>query len=111
MVSRSGNSAELFRVCSDMWQAAVDAKDFHAAVAAGISAYVVLHANGEAQLAQGALNLIYVAIGQITFSDENSSDHACSFCGKSGPEVKLGAGSDAFICSECVALFHSTFNK
>jgi hypothetical protein len=30
---------------------------------------------------------------------------ACSFCGKSAPDVRLGAGPSAFICNECVATF------
>jgi len=29
----------------------------------------------------------------------------CSFCGKSPPEVRLGAGHSSFICHQCVALF------
>ena len=32
---------------------------------------------------------------------------ACSFCGKSAPEVRLGAGPSSFICNECVDIFHN----
>jgi ClpX C4-type zinc finger len=30
---------------------------------------------------------------------------ACSFCAKSPPDVRLGAGPSAFICNGCVASF------
>jgi hypothetical protein len=32
-------------------------------------------------------------------------DVACSFCGKTSPEVRLGAGPSVFICNECVGVF------
>jgi hypothetical protein len=34
---------------------------------------------------------------------------SCSFCGKSPPEVRLGASSSAYICNECVATFTEIF--
>ena len=33
----------------------------------------------------------------------------CSFCGRSPPEVQLGAGPAAFICNECVDTFAKIF--
>jgi hypothetical protein len=42
-------------------------------------------------------------------SDGGSTGHnvepSCSFCGKTPPSVRLGAGPSAFICNECVELF------
>jgi ATP-dependent Clp protease ATP-binding subunit ClpX len=36
----------------------------------------------------------------------------CSFCGKSQHEVaKLMAGGEAFICIECVDLFHDVLHE
>jgi RNA polymerase-binding transcription factor DksA len=35
----------------------------------------------------------------------NLAPHQCSFCSKSTPEVRLGAGPSAFICNECVKVF------
>jgi ClpX C4-type zinc finger len=32
---------------------------------------------------------------------------ACSFCARSAPEVRLGAGPSVFICNECVGIFHN----
>src|SRR5260370_22494315 len=40
-----------------------------------------------------------------TVSKASSQDCSCSFCGKSAPDVRLGAGHSAFICNECVDIF------
>lgn len=31
---------------------------------------------------------------------------ACSFCDRSAPEVRSGAGPSVFICHECIEIFH-----
>ena len=36
---------------------------------------------------------------------------SCSFCGRVEPEVRLGAGPNAFICDSCVETFHDIFFK
>jgi hypothetical protein len=41
-------------------------------------------------------------------ADRGDEDvHSCSFCGKRPPDVRLGAGMTAFICNECVEIFHN----
>jgi hypothetical protein len=64
----------------------------------------------------GALNKAAMAfIGQCASELEKANDGgdaakqnvACSFCGKSAPEVRLGAGPSVFICNECVEIFHN----
>jgi hypothetical protein len=40
-----------------------------------------------------------------------SSQQSCSFCGRSPPEVRLGAGPSAFICDGCVDLFARHFEE
>jgi len=40
-----------------------------------------------------------------------SSQQSCSFCGRSPPEVRLGAGPSAFICDGCVDLFADHFEE
>jgi ClpX C4-type zinc finger len=39
-------------------------------------------------------------------SDAAKPNIACSFCGRSAPDVRLGAGPSVFICNECVEIFH-----
>jgi hypothetical protein len=38
-----------------------------------------------------------------------SGQPSCPFCGRSPPEVRLGAGPSAFICDRCVDLFAHHF--
>ena len=39
------------------------------------------------------------------------SQRSCSFCGRSPPDVRLGAGPSAFICDGCVDLFAHHFEE
>ena len=41
--------------------------------------------------------------------EAHAADPACSFCGKSQPEVRMGAGPAAFICNECADAFAKIF--
>ncbi len=40
-----------------------------------------------------------------------SDQRNCSFCGRSPPEVRLGAGPSAFICDRCVDVFARYFEE
>jgi hypothetical protein len=40
-----------------------------------------------------------------------SDQRNCSFCGRSPPDVRLGAGPSAFICDGCVDLFARHFEE
>jgi hypothetical protein len=41
----------------------------------------------------------------------SSGQPTCSFCGKSPPDVRLGAGPSAFVCDGCVDLFARHFEE
>lgn len=98
---------DVFEVASEAWQAAWDQKNFHDAIKAGIDAYLHYRAEGNEKLSMGALNLIYVATGREIFGDKVTLRLCCcSFCGRSGAEARLGAGPEAFICSDCVSIFY-----
>lgn len=98
---------ELYEVLSTAWEEAMDKKDFHGAIDAGIAAYLALRQKNKA-LAEGALGLIHVAITQL-FPPTEAEPNSCSFCGRSGSETRLGAGPHAFICIGCVELFNEAF--
>ncbi|MBS0219462.1 MAG: ClpX C4-type zinc finger protein [Proteobacteria bacterium] len=38
--------------------------------------------------------------------DPPASSASCSFCGRSASEAELGAGPNAYICADCVGIFH-----
>jgi hypothetical protein len=52
-----------------------------------------------------AISQIYVAFASLYQKNDQSSTPTCSFCGRSGKDVKMGAGPDAFICDQCVGVF------
>jgi hypothetical protein len=100
---------DVFQVASDAWQTAMDQKKFEDAIKAGIDAYLHYCSEDNQKLSMGALNLIYLAAGRLIFGDKATETLrlcCCSFCGRSGPDVRLGAGPEAFICSDCVGIFY-----
>ena len=98
---------DVFETASNRWQDSMDRKDYSAAIKTGIDAYLHYHVAGNEQFSRGALNLIHVAISQLSLLDDSSTSSAsCSFCGRRGSEVPLGAGPDAYICADCAEIFH-----
>src|SRR4051812_47635863 len=105
----SQQSADVFETASNLWEAALDKKDYDAAIGIGIDAYLHYRGIGNERLSRGALNLVYVAIGELSgLCNKPGSSASCSFCGRNGSEVQLGAGPNAYICTDCVEIFHKT---
>ena len=103
---------DVFEACSQNWQRAISQNDFHEAIVVAIGGYLYYREKRDEQIASGCLNLIYVAIGHLLQVDMPAvSTESCSFCGRSGVEVQLGAGPEAYICSDCVEIFHDTFRS
>jgi hypothetical protein len=46
---------------------------------------------------------------QVVGSGGENLELSCSFCGRRGDEVKLGAGPSVYICKECVDTFSEYF--
>jgi hypothetical protein len=110
-VMKDEPSSKIFQIFSDMWQKSMNKKDFHDAITSGISSYLILREKKNEQIARGALNLIHVAIGALLQADGVVTTAAsCSFCGRSGSDIRLGAGPDAHICVDCVEIFHRELN-
>jgi hypothetical protein len=91
-----------------LWEAAINRRDFTAAVKAGIDAYLHGERDGEKLEVKAALGRMHVAITMMFEAEQvaEPSHPSCSFCGISGPDVKLGAGPSAYICMSCVSIFH-----
>jgi hypothetical protein len=105
-------SEKLFEMASDIWQSGIDDGDFHRAILTAMSAYILLRAQNSERLAQGALNLVYVAIeASQRPADEPGHELSCSFCGRREPEVKLAAGPSSFICNIGVEALSRDLNK
>jgi len=102
------HSAVVFKAMVEAWDDALRQKDIHAAIATGISAYMFARSRNDDHRAALSLEFAYVAIkGLLEQEKEGVGDEStCSFCGRS--EITLGAGPDAFICIDCVEIFHQT---
>jgi ClpX C4-type zinc finger len=100
---------DFYDTASGAWQTAMDQRKFEEAIKAGIDAYLHYHTEGNQKLSRAALDLIYLATSRLIFGDQPtpSSELCCSFCGRSGVDVRLGAGPDAFICADCVGIFYA----
>jgi hypothetical protein len=106
-------AADRFEACSDAWQEHFDKADFYAAIAVAVEAYTDFKNAQDERWAAGCLNLIAVATNQLLHGADSEATTAmsCSFCGKNGNEVRIFAGPNAFICNECVALFHDIHSR
>ena len=71
-------------------------------------------ADRDSRLNKAALQFIIQCAAKLAAENERrqaaSLKIACSFCGRSAPAVRLGAGPAVFICNECVAIFHDVFS-
>ncbi|GEM_PF-6659283 len=61
------------------------------------------------RLREAAIELIRLSAERLREGHQNPKEEAiaCSFCGKSASDVRLGAGPNVFICHECVETFYS----
>ena len=96
---------------AETWQAAMKQGNFKDALKAGYEGYAYCEREGDERGAMAALGLVHLAIAELIFGNRKETQGmaptpSCSFCGRSGSEVKLGAGPDVFICADCVAIFH-----
>jgi hypothetical protein len=106
------SAAGATKTAPDTWQEAMDQRQFKVALKAGIEEYLQCEARGDEQASMAALGLVHLAITELLFGEKEQEDRgrhsppSCSFCGQSGPDVRLGAGPDAFICADCVGIFY-----
>jgi ClpX C4-type zinc finger len=96
---------------AEKWQSAMKQGNFKEALKAGYESYAHCESEADEKGAMAALSLVHLAIAELIFGNRKGPESqlptpSCSFCGRSGSEVRLGAGADVFICVECVAIFH-----
>lgn len=103
--------SDLFNALSEQWQKAVDKENFHEALTIGIGAYLTLREQKDELWADGSLALISIAIERLNGEGMPPNDETCSFCMRSTPKERLGAGANAFICSDCVGSFSEAFSE
>jgi len=92
-----------------MMEKEIKDKKYDKAIEIAISCYFLSKGRGleEEEFATGQ---IYVAFSALFQKDAKGPEPACSFCGRTGKNVRLGAGPEAFICDKCVEIFAEQFN-
>ena len=112
---RDDDVAELFRILSRLWEEYAKQKDFGAVLELSMASRLLFRAlPGAKAPEESALAALYQAIEMQVFEGQPSTkteaaEPSCSFCGRSPPEVRLGAGSNVYICDGCVSDFASVF--
>lgn len=97
-----------FKAAIDSWQNAMDERQFKVALKGAIDTFLQAESDGDELESRAALGRIHLATSELIFGQlsNSRSPQSCSFCGRSGSEVRLGAGPDVFICADCVGIFY-----
>jgi hypothetical protein len=97
-----------FDAAIEVWQAAMDGRQYRIALRAAIDAYLQGEVEGNEVEARAAMGRIHLSTSELIFGQHSDtrSRLSCSFCGQSGSDVRLGAGPDVFICADCVGIFY-----
>src|SRR4051812_30141713 len=107
--------SELFRILSGLWLEYAKKKDFEAVMEISLASRLLFKvlpdAEGPHESSMGAL---HQAIEVLLYEGQPPTKSVtktpeCSFCGRKPPEVRLGAGPDAFICDGCIGDFADVF--
>jgi hypothetical protein len=78
----------------------IELGNFEKAIEIGMGLYFILrNKNSEAE---NIAFSSYLKVDKMILGEEKR----CSFCGKYQSEIKLFAGSESYICVECVDLLH-----
>jgi hypothetical protein len=109
----------VFRFISARWAEQSKHDDYSSIIDSSIASLLLARSwrglDGAGEAERASLTSLYFSIGKIlpeitAAASVGRTDQACSFCGSKPPEVRIGAGPDAFICNECVDTFSKIFH-
>ena len=106
---------ELLKIVSDLADDCLKRKEFEKLFDIAVGGRLLFHALGAEEASRSMLLAVESAATLLIGKDRPvappETEPACSFCGRKHPEVRLGAGPEAFICDDCVSLFTEVFRK
>jgi hypothetical protein len=101
---------------ADLWANALVEKRYKDAMVAGLLVHITFGEAKYERFAREGLNFITDAISAATNNTDeetiqlhNQEVPTCSFCNRSGTEIRMAAGPNGFICDSCVSTLHQTF--
>jgi ClpX C4-type zinc finger len=104
---------DIFRILAPEWERAIVEKRYHDVIVNGLLGYLLIHEQKSEPFEKVALGYVLKAISDLLSEYKGQrvtrAEAACSFCGRTEPEVRLGAGPGVFICDSCVATFAEIF--
>jgi hypothetical protein len=106
----------LFENLSLTWETAMKEKRPRDVIDSGLLAYHFFRDKGDFACEHASLLIVRTAIDDILANafpnqKKDQSQPACSFCGRSEPQVRLVAGAHGFICDSCVSLVSDVFKE
>ena len=106
----------LFENLTLAWETALNEKRPRDVIDSGLLAYHFFRDKGDFACEHASLMFVRTAIEDIlanAFPDRKTdqTQPACSFCGRSEPQVRLVAGANGFICDSCVSLVSDVFKE
>ena len=94
---------------TSIWMRAFEEKRFHDALLSAFANYLISRELKNEEFEETFLIAMAAVIERLLPPDNPDKKDQCSFCGRRPPEVRLAAGSDAFICDGCVTMLSQTF--
>jgi ClpX C4-type zinc finger protein len=100
-----------------MWADLAKQKDFKSIMELALASRLLFRALPNAEgPEEAALLALQLSIEMVVFDGKppkttSMGAPVCSFCGRKPPEVRLGAGPEAFICDGCVSDFAAVFRE
>jgi hypothetical protein len=106
----------LFSGLSLEWETAINEKRQYDAIVGGVLGYSFFRGKGASAYERASLTYVRKAIddtlGEVEPNKQSDdSQHACSFCYRRPPEVRLAAGANGFICDKCVSQLSEVFKE
>jgi len=103
------------KLISLIWGRLMMKKHYDGAALAAMLGIFIAREEGNQELADGSTSLMLKAVDELReegsgTSAPSSAKPACSFCGRSEPDIHLAAGARAFICNSCVATLKEVFD-
>ena len=113
----NGPASNLSDILAKEWRELASQRDFAKLIDVAIASKIMLSQLPDSEgPVEAALLALHHSIEMVVFDGKPPKatcveDPTCSFCGRKPPEVRLGAGPNAFICNECVATFAEVFKN